>query len=969
MKIPMYNKGMGQAVATPAGKVSPRADIGTFAAPAQAAAQFANQVGQVAFQFGMAEKKRETDRVSNEEAVRIQSEADDLILNNQDTETAVFSQNFKKFETKKLAEIDRIKNLTNSQRDAVKARVSRIMLSKAAAGKQNTFNRGQAQSSLAANEVLDANINEMGTLNPSDPRYKELYNTNVDEINKGVANGLTLNYTETSMKLAVSGRNYYNNIESANSTAKLDAITENLKNDKTLPVKTLQALLANASARERVINSDNLESAKGNIADIASTASPDQLTEIAKAYTSNKPITIELGGQDVTIDPSNLTSSARLQMGGLALQFHNQGVAEITDNLIGRIGAVQDNTTQDQLKQAAQQAMDGNNFTITDDKGVVGEYDISQLPNAQKIKIASALNDAALKLDDTISNDMIVQMNKVIGSGESPDSVVASAKSMYDPVSMSSKGQKASNVDAIIYDSADQTVDGIARQITENKLGNVPEMLAQLKAAEALLTQDFDGRGAFSTRIDSLGDNTQTTLDKISTARKNISKAINAQSIGQVSVQDFMNKRLSSFGLKESEKDAVINAGMSKAAQLAAKNNRNAMDVQFDLLEGNNVVYKPFKERFGQASSVGRSGVLEEGTPEFQQVQDALVTYNAMGRYPAVQNNHTTEADRTFFDAVNQRLPYETLEQAMINVSKAAQKDIDVTVPLKAIEQSVRSITSETEGSFFVSLFTDQPTELQNKSDVQQKLKNRALDYVRLGVGEKEAVEAAKQDMVKSHVLVRGILTPKTVGLPDNINEMANRAVAQSIQFRDEKKLGVAIIAEDELEASELSIVQGTADPNVWVLVRDGGIPVQGAIYSDVAETPTDEAVAPVDVKFVTWTTTELKQLLNADAAALDQARIDKFNNRVRQTAKDIANGYNIDQSLLTTGAPMYTGSESEVKAFEEEQEIIDAQEGFLSSEFVTSTRDSRRRRGASSSTQTGSTQQDSGFQAFPFVY
>lgn len=58
MKIPMYNKGMGQAVATPAGKVSPRADIGTFAAPAQAAAQFANQVGQVAFQFGMAEKKR-----------------------------------------------------------------------------------------------------------------------------------------------------------------------------------------------------------------------------------------------------------------------------------------------------------------------------------------------------------------------------------------------------------------------------------------------------------------------------------------------------------------------------------------------------------------------------------------------------------------------------------------------------------------------------------------------------------------------------------------------------------------------------------------------------------------------------------------------------------------------------------------------------------------------------------------------
>jgi hypothetical protein len=151
--------------------------------------------------------------------------------------------------------------------------------------------------------------------------------------------------------------------------------------------------------------------------------------------------------------------------------------------------------------------------------------------------------------------------------------------------------------------------------------------------------------------------------------------------------------------------------------------------------------------------------------------------------------------------------------------------------------------------------------------------------------------------------------------------------------------------------------------------VRDGGIPVQGAIYSDVAETPTDEAVAPVDVKFVTWTTTELNQLLNADAAALDQARIDKFNNRVRQTAGEIARGYNVDQSLLTTGAPMYIGSESEVEAFEEEQKAIDAQEGFISSEFVKTTRGSRRRRGASSSTQTGSTQQDSGFQAFPYYY
>ena len=65
-KIPLYNQGMGSAVSLEAQRLSPRADVGAFTAPGRALAGLAEQTGDIAFRFGQAEKKAETDRVYNE---------------------------------------------------------------------------------------------------------------------------------------------------------------------------------------------------------------------------------------------------------------------------------------------------------------------------------------------------------------------------------------------------------------------------------------------------------------------------------------------------------------------------------------------------------------------------------------------------------------------------------------------------------------------------------------------------------------------------------------------------------------------------------------------------------------------------------------------------------------------------------------------------------------------------------------
>ena len=97
---------------------------------------------------------------------------------------------------------------------------------------------------------------------------------------------------------------------------------------------------------------------------------------------------------------------------------------------------------------------------------------------------------------------------------------------------------------------------------------------------------------------------------------------------------------------------------------------------------------------------------------------------------------------------------------------------------------------------------------MQNGPDIQTLLEKGAKDYVKLSVNVDEAIELAKKDIAETHIFVRGILTRKQANTPPNINQLANLAVEQALRFRDEQKIGVPIISDDDLEADDLSLVE-----------------------------------------------------------------------------------------------------------------------------------------------------------------
>lgn len=194
MKIPLYNKGLGEQVGKTAGQLSPRASYGAFTAVGQATANFAKTAGDIAIQFGEAEKKAETERIYHEEYLKFASSSDDFNLNSVETDTATFETNFnKKIITPTLNKIDTYK-ITNSQKQELKSKLTDLFRTKLTKGKQFTFARGQAVRSDIANQTLKFNINKLSTLNRNDPEFAKLLTDSNEIIKQAKLKGLKLNY-------------------------------------------------------------------------------------------------------------------------------------------------------------------------------------------------------------------------------------------------------------------------------------------------------------------------------------------------------------------------------------------------------------------------------------------------------------------------------------------------------------------------------------------------------------------------------------------------------------------------------------------------------------------------------------------------------------------------------------------------------------------------------------------------------
>lgn len=137
-KIPVYQ----QQVDLAAGPLGPRAGAG-LEAPGQALASFGKQVGDIAFQYGMAEKEAETKAKTADFEADIIQVTSDMNQNNTETTTASARQKYKdEVETPMLQKLEAM-DLTPNQRRDVKTRIQSQLLQGSLQFQQRAADNGE----------------------------------------------------------------------------------------------------------------------------------------------------------------------------------------------------------------------------------------------------------------------------------------------------------------------------------------------------------------------------------------------------------------------------------------------------------------------------------------------------------------------------------------------------------------------------------------------------------------------------------------------------------------------------------------------------------------------------------------------------------------------------------------------------------------------------------------------------------
>ena len=81
-RIPLYNQGQGPTQRLATGQLSQRADVGAFTAPGRALAQFGQEAGQIAFNFGMAERDKQDKDAVDANKIAFRQASEDFRKNN-----------------------------------------------------------------------------------------------------------------------------------------------------------------------------------------------------------------------------------------------------------------------------------------------------------------------------------------------------------------------------------------------------------------------------------------------------------------------------------------------------------------------------------------------------------------------------------------------------------------------------------------------------------------------------------------------------------------------------------------------------------------------------------------------------------------------------------------------------------------------------------------------------------------------
>jgi hypothetical protein len=336
-KIPLYNQGAGPSVQMAAGTLGPRAQSGAFEAPGRALAGFADAAGQVAFNFGMAEKKREDRTIVAEEELAAKDYFGTKLLEDQSISKEEAENNFKQHRDTFLQGIES-KGYSERRKQLVLSAVNNVYAQRGLDAKINAFNRGTKKATETDEMLLDSNLEILRTHPIDSPQYQKAASDNASIFSVASGENRKLKYTPETYDLRVKIDRANLAFVNAETPAEADAAYEALKEDKSIPPsKLLEAKNLRNSVKKK-LGDELFDSALERITEADLSAS--EALQISNGFDTGEDFVVTReNGEQISFSVKDMPISKRRQISkiasGLGDEYKNQiraGIVSDMDN-------------------------------------------------------------------------------------------------------------------------------------------------------------------------------------------------------------------------------------------------------------------------------------------------------------------------------------------------------------------------------------------------------------------------------------------------------------------------------------------------------------------------------------------------------------------------------------------------------------------------------------------------------------
>ena len=755
-RIPLYNQGLGPGVELAAQRLSPEASTAAFTAPGRALAGFAEQAGDVAFRFGMAERNSQDKRILKEENLSANEFFANKVLQDQSTDTDTAKANMKSYREEYLGTLES-KGYNSRRMELVMQEVDAVFGQKNIAAQQNAFNRHLKLATDTDNEAIEVNLQAVKVYEPGTPEHDRAL-ANIDGIFANAKEeGRILNKTQTEVQQeAILGR-AQTRFNAANTVAEVNAIYAELAENKTIdPAKLATAQKVKNQKNKEIL--DGIESTLNLGFSEAETIA--EAEALAKEFNDNPFVT-------------------------------DQRRARVNTNLANTIARIENNNAETALELMTENDFTAGSLTLAAAAAEKGESVVVETVAGDFI----TLDFSAVGINNQISLKNNVDALASEKTAAKSDAYTNSLLNAYetgglDKINMTAEALVTSEpneelVEKTLYNTSLRTSNDAELAMNQ---GNIELAEQLLSASNALLENDYGDRPSLRNQGGTVGNQAAALRNVNGRIQASIdSRKAEAQRIGAIESSIESNTvGLSKHLLKPDELLAATDNVLSRKKTL---NEKLLVLANNDLTSGyiSGVVTNGYK-------IITNPNVDVESEQFIKTAEQSYMLYQNMNQFGAgLVNNHTTPDERLFFNTVESLVVSggQDITQAIKNVNNIMRREytLDETSKFnKEITRQVDNLIDEKSNIYWWG-----NTEIRNEDYVKTEMIQLATLYRKMDMPLNDSIELAKQNLGSTHMNLNGVFVPKDKNYPPNIEQLVKLAAISFVDANSSEDMELSV--------------------------------------------------------------------------------------------------------------------------------------------------------------------------------